>query len=117
VCEVGIISAVATLFSSFSSPFLTAAFTFGVFVVGRSADTLAHLPERAYGHALHMAGAGLARVFPNLDVYVPARSLLLGEAANVSLPGYMGTAAAQAFFYAGALLTVSALAFRTRDFQ
>jgi hypothetical protein len=117
VWEVGIVAAVATLFSSFSSPFLTASFTFGVFVVGRSADTLAHLPEKGYGHTLHAFAAGLARVFPNLHVYVPARSLLLGEAAGVSIAGYMGMAGAQAFFYAGALLTVSAIVFRTRDFQ
>ncbi len=117
VCEVAIVAAVATLFSSFSSPFLTAAFTFGVFVVGRSADTLGHLPERSYGHAVHALGAALARVFPNLHVYVPARSLLLGEALDVSLAGYMATSAAHAFFYAGALLTVSAIVFRTRDFQ
>src|SRR5580700_10062755 len=51
-----LIAAVATLFASFSSPFLTAAFTFGVFVVGRSSDTLSHLPERAYGHLLHTIG-------------------------------------------------------------
>jgi Cu-processing system permease protein len=117
VCEVGIIAAVATLFSSFSSPFLTAAFTFGVFVVGRSADTLAHLPEHSYGQTLHTAGAGLARVFPNLHAYVPSRALLLGEVEGVSLAGYVGTAAAHAFFYASALLVVSALAFRVRDFQ
>ena len=117
LCEVGIVAAVATLFSSFSSPFLTAAFTVGVFVVGRSADTLANLPEKSYGELAHDLGAGLARVFPNLHVYVPPRSLLIGQVTDVSLPGYMASSAAQAFFYAGALLTVSALVFRKRDFQ
>ena len=36
-----VVSGVALLFSAFSSPFLTAVFTFGVFIVGRSARTLA----------------------------------------------------------------------------
>ncbi len=52
VFEVVIVAAVATLFSSFSSPFLTAVFTFGVFIVGRSADTLARLPHRVFGRTI-----------------------------------------------------------------
>jgi Cu-processing system permease protein len=117
LCEVGIVTAVATLFASFSSPFLTAAFTLGVFIVGRSADTLGNLPVRAYGTTLHNASHALAKLFPNLQVYVPARALLLGQAPGVSLPAFVVTAAAHAVFYAGALLTVSALVFRKRDFQ
>ncbi len=117
LCEVGIIAAVATLFSSFSSPFLTATFTFGVFLVGRSADTLANLPVRTVGRTLRSLGSVLARVFPNLHVYVPPRPLLLGEVSDVSLPGFAGAAAAHALFYAAALLTLSAVIFRKRDFQ
>ncbi len=117
VCEASIIAAVATFFSSFSSPFLTAVFTLGVFVVGRSADTLAHLPVRVFGEALHAIAAALARVFPNLQVYVPPRPLLLGHVSDVSLSGYVGLAAIHAVFYAGVLLTVAALIFRKRDFQ
>jgi len=44
--EVALVTAIATLFSAFSSPFLSAVFTFGLFAVGRSADTLARLPAR-----------------------------------------------------------------------
>src|SRR5690606_39168862 len=36
VFEVGVVAAVATVFAAFSSPFLSAVFTLGVFVVGRS---------------------------------------------------------------------------------
>src|SRR5450432_2644673 len=50
--EVALVTAIATVFSSFSSPFLTAVFTFGVFVAGRSADTMAHLPARVFGAPL-----------------------------------------------------------------
>ena len=117
LCEVGIVTAVATLFASFSSPFLTAAFTLGIFIYGRSADTLANLPVRAYGAALHDTGYAISRVLPNLQAYVPGRALLLGQTPGVSLPAFVVTAAAHAVFYSGALLTVSALAFRKRDFQ
>jgi Cu-processing system permease protein len=117
VCEVSIVGAVATLFASFSSPAMTAVFTLGVFIVGRSADTLARLPERVFGQTVREVGQVMARVFPNLQVYVPPRPLLLGEVSGVSLAGFVASAAMHAAFYAGALLIVSALAFRRRDFQ
>lgn len=116
LCEVGIITAVATLFSSFSSPFLTSILTVLVFFVGRSADTLANLPRKLFG-PLTDAGRVAAHIFPNLHIYVPARPLLLGHVADVSLAGYVGMAAAHALFYATVLLVVSAIIFRKRDFQ
>jgi ABC-type transport system involved in multi-copper enzyme maturation permease subunit len=73
--EVTVIAALATLFSSFSSPFLTAVFTFSVVVVGRSADSLAKLPTRVFGETIHDVGAFLSRVVPNLMLFVPPRPL------------------------------------------
>jgi Cu-processing system permease protein len=117
ICEVAIVAAVATLFASFSSPFLTAAFTGMVFVIGRSADTLAHIPKRVFGSSVSALGRGLARVVPNLHVYVPPRPLLLGEVAGQPVWGYVGWAAVHAFFYATLLLVGGALAFQRRDFS
>jgi hypothetical protein len=114
--EVAIVAAIAVLFSSFSSPFLTATFTLGVFIVGRSADTLAHLPVRVIGPGLSRAGGVLATIVPNLHTYVPPRPLLLGEVAAVSLPGYIGRAGLNALLYVTILLVVSCLVFRRRDF-
>jgi Cu-processing system permease protein len=114
--EVGIIAAIATLFSSFSSPFLTAIFTFGVFLVGRSADTLAKLPPKIFGEGVHDLGVGLAKVFPNLMVYVPPRPLLTGEAANVNFAQYMTFAGFQTAAWMCGLLALSSLIFKQRDF-
>jgi Cu-processing system permease protein len=116
VCEIGIVAAVATLFASFSSPFLTATFTATVFVIGRSSDTLAHIPERTFGAVFAQGGRALARVVPNLHVYVPARSLLLGQIQEHPVWPYVGQAALQALLYAAGLLAASALVFRKRDF-
>jgi Cu-processing system permease protein len=115
--EVAILSAVATLFASFSSPFLTAIFTISVFFVGRSADTLSNLPPKIFGAEIHAGGAAIARVFPNLQVYVPARTLLLGRIPATPVWGFVGAGAIYALFYATFLLTLSALIFRKRDFQ
>jgi Cu-processing system permease protein len=115
--EVAIVTAVASVFSSFSSPFLTAIFTLGVFVAGRSADTMANLPARMLGSELHAIGAGLARVVPNLQIYVPPRPLLLGQVPGSPVWPFVGSAVIHAIFYAAFLLTLSALIFRKRDFQ
>lgn len=117
MCEVLVVAAVAMLFSSFSSPFLTAVFTLGIFLVGRSADTLANLPVKFFGQAIRTTGQVLARVFPNLHLYVPPRPLLLGMVPTAPLGSYLATSALYALAYATALITFGAIIFRKRDFQ
>ena len=114
LCEVAIVAAIATLFASFSSPFLTFVFTAGVFLVGRSADTLAHMPVRVFGPFVPVSRA-ISHVVPNLHAYVPPRALLLGQVAGQSLWVYIGGAAIYAACYATALLAIAVLVFRRRD--
>lgn len=117
VAEILIVTAIAMLFSSFSSPFLTAVFTLMVFLIGRSADTLENLPARVFGNTVHNAGSVLAKVFPNLNLYVPARPVLLGQVPTISLTSYLLGAWANAILYTVVLLVLSAVVFRRRDFQ
>jgi Cu-processing system permease protein len=116
VSEVAVVAAVATLFSSFSSPVLTATFTTLVFIIGRESDTLAHLPRKIFGNEIVAGGKVLAHIVPNLHVYVPARALLLGSVPDQPVVPYVAKAVAMAVLYATCLLVVSALAFRKRDF-
>jgi Cu-processing system permease protein len=115
VLEVGVVTAIALVFSAFSSPFLTAVFTLGVFIVGRSADTLASLPARIFGAAPVKAASLLAHVVPNLMLYVPERALLTGESPAGTGLGYWGLAALQTCGWALLLLAVANLIFRRRD--
>lgn len=117
LAEVAVITAVSMLFSSFSSPFLTAIFTFMVFLIGRNADTLGNLPERVFGSGVRTAGILLSKIVPNLNAYVPARPLLLGQVAAVPLGGYLARGCVNAVLYAVVLLAASAVVFRRRDFQ
>ncbi|MBN1610662.1 MAG: hypothetical protein JW940_28795 [Polyangiaceae bacterium] len=116
LCEVAIVTAIANVFASFSSPFLTAVFTFGLFLVGRSADTLAHMPARVFGQGVRAAAHGLSRVVPNLMLYVPPRPLLTGEAVNVELGSYLLLAVVHALAWSMGLLAAASIIFRRRDF-
>jgi Cu-processing system permease protein len=116
LCEVVVIASIATLFSSFSSPFLTAVFTLSVFVVGRSADSLAKLPKRVFGETIHTAGVWLGKVVPNLMLYVPPRPLLTGEAVGSDLPQYLLLALGHACAWSVLLIAVASTVFKRRDF-
>ncbi|HET9957812.1 MAG TPA: ABC transporter permease subunit [Polyangiaceae bacterium] len=116
LCEVGIVMGVTSVFSSFSSPFLTAVFSAGVFVVGRSAATLGELPVRQFGEQVRAIGQGLSRVLPNLMLYVPERRLLTGEAAMLPIERYLAYATLHAAAWAVGLLALAAVLFRRRDF-
>ena len=114
--RLAIVTAVAMVFSAFSSPFLTAVLTTGVFLVGRSADTLARMPERLFGSAVRQLGQWLAQVFPNLMLYVPERRLLMGEVSHTSIGRYLVESGAYALAWSLLLLTFASLLFRRRDF-
>jgi ABC-type transport system involved in multi-copper enzyme maturation permease subunit len=114
--EIAIIAAFGTLFSSFSTPIISALLTVGVIVIGRSADDLARLPASYFGPGVHQAGVVLSRVVPNLHVYVPPRPLLSGEAVGEPLGAYLWMAAAASAAWSVGLVTVASLVFRKRDF-
>ena len=113
VGEVSILTAVALFFSSFSTPFLTGAFTLGVWLAGRSADSMQTMRSPLLGDAIVAVLHGLARVVPNFNLFVPGPGTL-GEAGAW---GYVGTTTAYGVVYTAALLVAAALLFRRRDFQ
>jgi Cu-processing system permease protein len=114
--EVAIVTSVSMLFSSFSSPFLTAVFSLGLFVIGRRADTLAHIPTRYFGALAKTIGSVLSKIVPNLQLFVPARPLLLGEVAETPLWPYVASSWGVALLYVTLFLVGACAAFRTRDF-
>jgi ABC-type transport system involved in multi-copper enzyme maturation permease subunit len=115
--EVLILAAVALLFSSFSTPFLTGAFTFGVWLVGRSAHDMVAMETRVLSPAMKEILSWLAEVVPNFNLFVPGRSTLLGTAASLREPlTYVATSMGYAALYAAVTLAIAALIFRRRDF-
>jgi ABC-type transport system involved in multi-copper enzyme maturation permease subunit len=115
--EVLILSAVALLFSSFSTPFLTGAFTFGVWLVGRAAHDMVAMETRVLSPGMKTLLRWLAELLPNFNLFVPGRNTLVTMTTEFGGPlAYVATSMGYAILYAGATLTVAALIFRRRDF-
>lgn len=115
--EVLILTAVALLFSSFSTPFLTGAFTFGVWLVGRAAHDMVVMKTRVLSPAMKSFLRGLAEVVPNFNLFVPGRTTLVTKGSAFGEPlTYVATSMGYAILYAGVTLVVASLIFRRRDF-
>lgn len=115
--EVALLSAVAMLFSSFSTPFLTGVFTVGVWLVGRSAEEMATMRSRLLPDAIKSFLHGLAWVFPNFHLFVPHPRALAETLPEFGSPtSYVATTLGYASVYAAILLIASAFIFRRRDF-
>ena len=115
--EVLMLTAVALLFSAFSTPFLTALFTIGVWVVGRSADLMISMKSRMLPDFVISLLRKFVRVWPNFNVFVPGRNTLEAHVDTVGGPlAYIGSTMVYALLYSAVLLTLASLIFRRRDF-
>lgn len=115
--EVAIVASVALLFSSFSTPFLTGALTLGVFLIGRSADSLIHMRGETLPVEVKKLLGGLAYVVPNHHLFYPGRGALLGEIAGYgSTVRYVAESSSYGILYATLALALASYIFSRRDF-
>ncbi len=115
--EVLVLTAVALLFSAFSTPFLTALFTLGVWVVGRSADLMISMKGKVLPQSVKDLLRQLVHVWPNFNLFVPGRQTLEMHLDAASGPfTYLASTMGYALVYSAILLTVASLIFRRRDF-
>jgi Cu-processing system permease protein len=122
--EVLLLTAVALLFSAFSTPFLTALFTTGVWLVGRNADAMVTMKSNAIPAAVKQLLAQLVKVWPNFNLFVPSRHALetqVGVAASAASSAadgplaYVANATVYAVVYACVVLAAAAAIFQRRD--
>jgi Cu-processing system permease protein len=115
--EVLVLTAVALVFSAFSTPFLTALFSIGVWLVGRSADMMIQMKGKLLPELAKAVLRKLARVWPNFNLFVPGPHTLHLQPDVASTPGsYVASTMLYALFYSALLLAVASLIFRRRDF-
>lgn len=118
--EVTVITAVAVLFSTFTSPFLSGVFTLGIFLVGRSTPELRELIHRLGSAAGRRALSGALRLVPDLHVFYVSGSMVDGHYVTVHGDyvdwSYVATASGYGVLYAACALALAVLLFSRRDF-
>lgn len=114
VVEIGIVTAFVILFSSFTTPGLTAFFTIAAVVVGNFAEEFLYFATQG-GSTL---ASGIAGVFywvvPHLAVFNARAMVTHGTAVS---PEQLLFATAYGLLYMGALLAAAAAIFERREFR
>jgi Cu-processing system permease protein len=114
MAELLVVAGIATLFSSFTTPTLSAIFTLGLFVIGHLTGTLRAIAERAPSGAGRLFAALFYRALPNLEAFN-----VKGRVANNELVSLaeVGLAGAYGALYLAALLALAVLIFERRELR
>lgn len=112
--QLAILTAVAILFSSFSSPALSALLTFFVFIIGHFSAALRELALTMGSSAARLFFDFLYYFLPNLSFFSFAANASRGEFPPISM---LGGAILYAIFYICILLAIAILIFRRRNFK
>jgi ABC-type transport system involved in multi-copper enzyme maturation permease subunit len=112
--ELMILTSIALLFSTFSSPALSALLTFFVFIIGHFSADLKSLATTTGSMSARWLFAGLYYLLPNLSNYS-----YITPAAHGQTPGAMGIIAAllYAAIYIAVVLAAATLVFSRRNFK
>lgn len=112
--ELLVLTAIATLFSTFTTPTLSAIFTLGLFVLGHLTGGLRALTERAESTVVRLAGEGLYRVLPNLEAFNVKGRVAHGHPVSLL---EVGLASGYGALYVGAILALAVLVFERRELR
>jgi ABC-type transport system involved in multi-copper enzyme maturation permease subunit len=112
--ELLLVTAIALFFSTFSSPFLSAALTFGLWVIGHFNADLRNFEAVLESQAAGMFARALYYVLPNFAAF----DIKAQVVHALPVPGmYVATTAAYAMVYIALLLTGAVVVFSRRDFK
>jgi ABC-type transport system involved in multi-copper enzyme maturation permease subunit len=109
-----IVTAVALVFSTFSSPLLSAALTFGLYVVGHFNADLRNFEAVVPSKPVVWAARALYYLLPNLAPLDVKAQVVHGQAVAW---GYVATVSGYALAYIAALLVLAVWIFSRRDFK
>jgi ABC-type transport system involved in multi-copper enzyme maturation permease subunit len=112
--ELTILTAVALLFSSFSSPALSALLTFFVFIIGHFSADLKNLASSTGGTSARWLFSALYYLLPNLSNYSFITPVAHGQ---VPQAGQLVLTTFYALVYNTLLLAIASLIFRRRNFK
>jgi ABC-type transport system involved in multi-copper enzyme maturation permease subunit len=113
VLQFVIITALALFFSAFSSPLLSAVFTFALFVIGTFSEDLRGFAQMTHGISRILA-TGAAYVVPNFSALNVISQVAHGGAVSSQLVLYN---TGYALVYSGAVLCAAVLIFERRNLK
>jgi ABC-type transport system involved in multi-copper enzyme maturation permease subunit len=112
--ELMLVTAIALFFSTFSTPMLSAALTFGLYIIGHFSTDLRNFQNVVDAPKAAQFVRGLYWVLPNLSQFDVKASVVHGQPVPA---GYLATTVAYAAVYIALLLIASAFIFSRRDFK
>ena len=112
--ELMLLTAIALLFSSFSSPALSALLTFMVFIIGHFSADLKSLAVSLGSTSARMLFTGLYYVLPNLANYSFITPAAHGRAPSA---GFVFATGLYAIVYIAVILALATLVFSRRNFK
>ncbi len=112
--ELMLITALALFFSTFSSPILSAALTFGLYIAGHFNADLRNFDRVVKSSTAAWLARGVYHVLPDLSAFDVKTEVVHGLPVT---PGYLASTSAYGLAYVAALLLVSTFIFSRRDFK
>lgn len=112
--ELSLLTAWATLFSTFAAPTTATAYTVSIYLIGHFADDLRLFGERADPGPFKTLLGVLYRVLPNLEVFNLRTEAVHGVAVRWSEVAW---SSAYGLGYTAAVLCVAMMVFERRDFK
>jgi len=112
--ELLLLICLATLFSTFTTPVLSAIFTLSLFLVGHVTDYLHVLGERSRVEAVRWGSKVLFYMLPNLENFNWKNEVAHGGARSMEV---LGWAAGYLACYAACVLCLSCMLFSRKDFK
>ena len=109
-----LITAIALFFSTFSSPMLSAALTFAVYLVGHFNTELRDFDQVVRSRPAAWLARGLYHLLPDLSAFDVKTQVVHGLPIG---PGYVLSTTAYGLAYIAALLLASTFIFSRRDFK
>jgi ABC-type transport system involved in multi-copper enzyme maturation permease subunit len=112
--ELMLITAIAVFFSTFSTPILSAALTFGLFIAGHFNADLRNFDKVVNSRAAVYLARGAYHVLPDLSAFDVKTEVVHGLPVTA---GYLASTTAYGLAYVAGLLLVATLIFSRRDFK
>ena len=112
--ELTLVTAIALFFSTFSTPILSAAFTFGLTIAGQYSADLRNFQDVVDSAAAQRLARGVYWVLPNLAQFDVKAQVVHGQPVPA---GYVGYALLYAVIYITVLLVAATAVFSKRDFK